>query len=81
MEQAVAILQALRGYPNYWYWEINESWVTLTAPFAARIFGHQQVTDACLLGLAINENGVLVTLDKAIGYLAGTRFAKNLLVL
>ncbi|MGA3009919.1 MAG: TA system VapC family ribonuclease toxin [Terracidiphilus sp.] len=81
LEQATAILQALKGRDDYWYCPIDESWVTLTAPFAARIFGHQQVTDAYLLGIAIKEKGVLVTFDKAIQYMAGAEFADNVLVL
>src|ERR1700748_3334883 len=51
MEQAIAVLQLLKGHPQYWYWEMNESWVNLTAAFAWRILGHHQVTDAYLLGL------------------------------
>jgi len=81
MELAKAILQQLKGYPGYWYWGINDSWVTLTAPFAARIFGHQQVTDAYLLGLAIKENLVLVTFDKGIQQMAGAEFRQNVLFL
>ena len=82
LEQAIAILQALKGHPGYWYWPITmESWVTLTARFAARIFGHQQITDAYLLGLAIKENGVLVTFDRGIKYMAGREFSRNVLVL
>lgn len=81
MEQATAILQSLKSHPQYRYWEIKESWVDLTAKFAWRILGHQQVTDACLLGLAIKENGVLVTFDRGIKYLAGSEFSQNLLVL
>ena len=81
LEQAIAILQTIKGLSGYWYWEMKESWVKLTAPFAARITGHQQVTDAYLLGLAIEENGVLVTFDRRIKYLAGDEFAGNLLVL
>ena len=81
MELAKAILQMLKGYPGYWYWGINESWVTLSAPFAARIRGHQQVTDAYLLGLAIKEKGVLVTFDKGIKYMAGAEFSQNVLLL
>ncbi len=80
-ESAIAILQSLKGLPGYWYWEIKESWVNLTAPFAARISGHQQVTDAYLLGLAIKEDGVLVTFDRGLKYLAGPQFSRNLLVL
>jgi hypothetical protein len=53
----------------------------LTASFRDRIFGPQQVTDAYLLGLAIKENGVLVTFDRGLRYLAGPQFSRNLLVL
>jgi len=81
LDQAIAILQALKGHPAYRYWEIKESWVTLTAPFATRILGHQQVTDAYLLGLAIKEDLVLVTFDAGIRHLAGAEYSKNLLVL
>lgn len=81
MEQSIAILQSLKGLSGYWYWEMKESWVNLTARFAARISGHQQVTDAYLLGLAIEEDGMLVTFDRRIRYLAGPDFARNLLVL
>jgi uncharacterized protein len=79
--QAAAILLDLAQRPGYMYWPIIESWPVLTAPFAARIFGHQQVTDAYLLGLAIREDGVLVTFDRALGYLAGSQFSRNLEVL
>ena len=80
-EQAIAILQSLKGLSGYSYWPIGESWVSLTAPFAARISGHQQVTDAYLLGLAIKEDGVLVTFDRHLKHLGGAEFARNLLVL
>ena len=35
-----------------------------------RLIGHQQVTDAYLLGLAIRRGGVLATLDERIQALA-----------
>lgn len=81
LELAIAIIQFLKGHPGYWYCPIDESWVTLTAPFAARIFGHQQVTDAYLLGLAIKANSVLVTFDKGIQFMAGAEFSQNVLLL
>ncbi len=81
LEQAIDVLQATKGYPGYWYWVIDESWVDLTAGFAARIVGHQQVTDAYLLGMAIKEDGVLVTFDRGLKYMAGAEFSRNLLVL
>jgi toxin-antitoxin system PIN domain toxin len=81
LEHAIAILQVLRGRDDYWYCPIDSSWLTLTAPFAARIRGHQQVTDAYLLGLAIKEDGVLVTFDRGMKYMAGPEFRRNLLIL
>ncbi len=79
--EAIAILQVLKGHANYRYWEIDNSWVELTAPFAARIFGHQQVTDAYLLGLAIEEKGVLDTFDKGFQDMAGAEFSRNVVLL
>ena len=38
-----------------------------------RLMGHQQVTDADLLGLAIRRSGVLATLDDQIGALAAPK--------
>ncbi len=81
LEQAIAILQAIKGHPGYRYWGIDESRITLTAPFADRIFGHQQVRDAYLLGLAIKEDGVVVTFDAGLRYMAGAEFSRNVLVL
>jgi toxin-antitoxin system PIN domain toxin len=81
LAKSAAVLEELAREPGYCYWPITESWAALTAPFADRIFGHQQVTDAYLLGLAIKENGVLVTFDKAIQYMAGSQFSRNLRVL
>ncbi len=83
LERAIAILQALRAHPGYRYWSITdaESWIAVTARFASRITGHQQVTVAYLLGIAIKENGVLVTFDQGLKYLAGPEFRENLLVL
>jgi hypothetical protein len=81
IEQATAILADFASHPGYRYWAITDKWAELTAPFSERLFGHQQVTDAYLLGLAIKEKGVLVTFDKSIKYLAGTDYRRNLLVL
>lgn len=81
LEQAVNIIKSFSNDPNFSYWPIRSTWTSLTEPFQGRVYGHQQITDAYLLGLAIKENGVLVTLDKAFRHLAGPRYGKNLLVL
>jgi toxin-antitoxin system PIN domain toxin len=79
--QAAAILADFARHPGYHYWAISVPWTKLTTGFSARVLGHQQVTDSYLLGLAVKEDGVLVTFDKGIKYLAGTEYSRNLLVL
>lgn len=83
LELTIAILQAFKGVSGYWYRgiESNEGWVTVTAPFARRIFGHRQEMDAYLLGLAIKDGGILVTFDRGMKHLAGVEYSRNLLVL
>jgi uncharacterized protein len=80
-DQAIEMLTAVASRPGYRFWPMADSWVKLTAPFASRIFGHQQAPDACLLGLAIKEKGTLVTFDNGIQQMAGAEFGENVLVL
>jgi len=79
--QSTALLASMALHPGYRYWPICVEWASLAAPIQERVFGHQQITDAYLLGLAIKENGLLVTLDKAIKSLAGPKYSSNVLVL
>jgi toxin-antitoxin system PIN domain toxin len=79
--EATEVLMSLSQHPRYRFWPITDDWATLTDPFLERVFGHQQITDAYLLGLAVQEGGVLVTMDKAIKYLAGARHGDHVLVL
>jgi toxin-antitoxin system PIN domain toxin len=81
IEEALDALQSLDNHAGYRFWPISEGWDSLATPFGARVFGHQQITDAYLLGLAVKEGGVLVTLDKPVQYLAGVKYAESVLVL
>ena len=81
IDEATTILAALTKRPGYRYWPITADWAKLVAPFRERVLGHQQVTDAWFLGLAVKENGVLVTLDKGIRSMAGPKYGKHVLVL
>ena len=81
IEEATEILISLTAHVGHQHWPIAASWASITAAFSERIFGHNQITDAYLLGLAIQDNGVLVTLDKRIQYLAGPQHSQNVLVL
>lgn len=79
--EALNVLASLNSHTGYRFWPMAASWAELVEPFRERVFGHQQITDSYLLGLAIQEDGVLVTMDKAIRYLAGAKYGKNVLVL
>lgn len=80
LRDAAKALERLAQEPGYSYQPLDTEWKTLTAPFADRIFGHKQITDAYLLGLAIQNNLVLVTLDRAILHLAGKHLLHVLLL-
>jgi toxin-antitoxin system PIN domain toxin len=71
MNEAVAILSSLKHEPGYRYVPVTADWHETTVPFAARLHGHNQITDAFLLGIAIREGFILATFDKAILHLAG----------
>jgi toxin-antitoxin system PIN domain toxin len=81
IDKATAILTDFSQSPSYRFWPIPSGWTILAAPFSGRVYGHQQIADAYLLGLAIQEDGVLVTFDKALRHLAGPLYSKHLLVL
>ena len=81
MSEATAILKQLAKHPGYRYVPIQAEWQALCSRFSARLYGTKQVTDAYLLGLALREGLVLVTMDKAIVHLAGTEHSGHILVL
>jgi toxin-antitoxin system PIN domain toxin len=80
MEEATAMLERLAQEPGYQYQPISADWQTLCGMFFKRLFGHNQITDAYLLGVAVREGLVLVTFDRAILHLAGEH-AKQVLIL
>jgi len=71
MSEATAILATMAQHPGYHYIPLDADWHTLCSPFFKRLYGTKQVTNAYLLGLAVREELMLVTLDKAILHLAG----------
>lgn len=68
---ATAVLDRLAQHPGYHYQPISADWQTLCGQFFRRLHGHNQITDAYLLGLAVREGLKLVTLDKGLVHLAG----------
>ena len=81
MSEATAVLARMAQEPGYHYLPIAADWQTLCSPFFTRLYGTKQVTDAYLLGLALREGLVLVTMDKAIMHLAGNEHSKHVLLL
>lgn len=70
--RAVSPLDAARAlrltveHPSHRFWPSDLPLVEAIAMFGRRLVGHQQVTDAYLLGLAIHKKGKLATLDKGL---------------
>jgi toxin-antitoxin system PIN domain toxin len=81
MSVAILLLQQIAALPNVAHLPVAPTWLDLIRPLASRLHGYRQVTDALLLGLAIRQNAILVTLDQHIRALAANEFAENLLVL
>lgn len=79
--QATYFLKDLALHPGYQYIAIEVDWETLCGPLFKKLYGHKQITDAYILGLAIRENLVLVTLDKGIVHLAGSEHKHHVLLL
>lgn len=64
--EAIQVLAANTAARDHAFWP-DELPVDQAVAFAGmRLMGHQQVTDAYLLGLAIRRGGVLATLDQRI---------------
>ena len=80
MSEATAILTQLATHPGYRYQPIEHDWQTLCAPFMARLHGTKQVTDAYLLGLAVQAGLILVTMDRALLHLAGVTHRRHVFV-
>ena len=81
MSEATAVLMRMTQPPGYHYLPIAADWQTLCSPFFKRLYGTRQVTDAYLLGLAVRNGMILVTMDKAILHLAGDEHSKHVLLL
>jgi hypothetical protein len=65
-QEAVKILEANLKHPAHQFWAGEISFVHAAQRFGERITGHQQLTDAYLLGLTIHKKGKLATMDRAV---------------
>lgn len=67
--EAIQVLSANIAAKDHMFWPDELPFHEAAAFAGVRLMGHQQVTDAYLLGLAIRRGGALATLDKRIGRL------------
>ena len=79
--EAFELLTAITQRPGHRFWPMDITFSEAVQPFQERLFGHRQVTDAYLLGLAIKNKGRLVTLDRGIEVLAGEGYRQHVTVL
>jgi hypothetical protein len=63
---AIALLQSNLGHAAHQFWHDDIGLVQAMALLQRKIVGHQQVTDAYLLALAIHKKGRLATLDRKL---------------
>ena len=66
---ALVLLKSNVAHPGHQFWPDDIGLLDAIARCQSRLVGHQQVTDAYLLGLAIHKRGKLVTLDSSIASL------------
>lgn len=67
--EAIALLEENARTPYHEFWTDNIPYAEAVAPFGAALAGHQQITDAYLLGLAMHRKGKLATFDRSIAAL------------
>ena len=75
--EAVQVLAANAAAKDHTFWPDELPFAAAAAFAGVRLLGHQQVTDAYLLGLAIRRGGVLATLDQRIAALTEPKSAER----
>ena len=76
-KEAVNLLAANVRHKSHQFWADEIDFVTAVWPFVGRLRGHQQVTDAYLLGLAMHKQGKFVTMDRAVRTLLPDKGAED----
>jgi toxin-antitoxin system PIN domain toxin len=65
-QEAISVLNSNLAHRFHRFWKADVPFAQAVEGFRDTLVGHQQVTDAYLLGLAIHNNGKLATLDRAV---------------
>lgn len=66
LSNAIALLRATCASPSHEFWTEDISLLDETRFDATRLVGHRQITDACLLAVAIRHGGRLASFDRNI---------------
>jgi uncharacterized protein len=64
--EALTLLATNLNHRTHQFWADSISLRDAVRQFEDRLVGHQQITDAYLLGLAIHNKGRLATLDRSV---------------
>jgi uncharacterized protein len=75
--EAAGLLAANTLARDHVFWPDELPYADAVAFAGARLVGHQQVTDAYLLGLAVRRGGLLATLDTQIAALTPPQSAER----
>jgi toxin-antitoxin system PIN domain toxin len=65
-QEAIRALSISVKHPGHRFWPAEIGAVDALHSFQDRLVGHQQVTDAYLLALAMKKGGKLATLDRSV---------------
>jgi uncharacterized protein len=72
-QEAIAVLQRTMTHRSHGFWADNLLLCDSAFPLLSAWRGYRQVTDACLLSLALERGGRLATFDRGILSLARTQ--------
>lgn len=75
--EAIHVLSANTAAKDHTFWPDELPFADAVAFTGVRLMGHQQVTDAYLLGLAVRRGGILATLDQRIAALTEPKSAER----
>ena len=65
-QEALKLLRSNLDHPSHLFWPDDLTFAEAVEPMERQLMGHQQVSDAYLLGLAIRRKARLATLDRSV---------------
>lgn len=77
--EALGLLSVNLKHPSHRFWSDAIPLLDATKDVQQKLVGHQQLTDAYLLGLALHHKARLATLDKRMGFLKDASSAVELI--